>query len=123
MLWSRWTLRRRCWPRSGIRRAPDRRPGGGRQDAARGGDERGGIDVIDVATGGAVGDRFRAHEGSVRCLSGVARPSGEVFLVSGARTAPYGSGRASAAASSTSSPGPAPCGPTTRSASPARTAR
>ncbi|MER5465923.1 WD40 repeat domain-containing protein [Streptomyces sp. NPDC002668] len=47
------------------------------------GNESGGIELIDAATGAAVGDRIPAHEGAVRCLSFVPHPTGGGVLVSG----------------------------------------
>ncbi|MFJ4120659.1 hypothetical protein ACIP3U_04900 [[Kitasatospora] papulosa] len=46
------------------------------------GDERGGIEFIDPATGGRVGERLRAHGGAVRSLTSVRHPDG-VVLASG----------------------------------------
>ncbi|MFB8114674.1 hypothetical protein ACFC51_02130 [Streptomyces sp. NPDC055962] len=43
------------------------------------GDERGGIEFIDPATGGRVGDRLLAHDGAVRSLTSVRHPAGLVL--------------------------------------------
>ncbi|WP_329207129.1 WD40 repeat domain-containing protein [Streptomyces sp. NBC_01693] len=43
------------------------------------GDERGGIEFIDPATGGRIGDRLLAHDGAVRSLTSVRHPAGLVL--------------------------------------------
>ncbi|MFC8225525.1 hypothetical protein [Streptomyces sp. NPDC057287] len=43
------------------------------------GDDRGGIEFIDPATGGLVGDRLLAHEGAVRSLTSVRHPAGSIL--------------------------------------------
>ncbi|MFI2379008.1 WD40 repeat domain-containing protein [Streptomyces sp. NPDC018964] len=84
VLWSRWA------PPSNVLATLSRRstslaaaegPGGAGLLAVGG--ESGGIELIDTATGTAVGDRIPAHDGEVRCLFFVARPTGGGTLVSG----------------------------------------
>ncbi|MGW0786820.1 hypothetical protein ACWD04_00865 [Streptomyces sp. NPDC002911] len=80
ILWSRWTPPAHVLTTVGHpvhALAPVVDPDGEVLLAA--GDERGGIEFIDPATGGLVGDRVLAHDGAVRSLTSVRHPAGNIL--------------------------------------------